>query len=147
MLEKISSMLDAVADSLEKKGLVKEAFEIDKIADMIDISNDIISKLQAAARKMDPYYNPDNGWFSGESETDEGKPEWNHWTGALDELKKKISVGDPEVTLLSLSLNYGPTPLLSKDVAEAAFKKLWPKGNPKGWALDPKKVLKEIRTL
>jgi hypothetical protein len=36
MLNKISSMLDAVADSLEKKGLIKEAYEIDKIADSID---------------------------------------------------------------------------------------------------------------
>jgi len=37
MLNKISSMLDAVADSLEKKGFIKEAFEIDKIADELDI--------------------------------------------------------------------------------------------------------------
>jgi hypothetical protein len=36
MLSKISSMLDAVADSLEAKGLIKEAFEIDKIADEFD---------------------------------------------------------------------------------------------------------------
>ena len=36
MLSKISSMLDAVADSLEAKGLIKEAFEIDKVADMLD---------------------------------------------------------------------------------------------------------------
>jgi hypothetical protein len=32
---KISSMLDAVADSLEAKGLIKEAYEIDKVADKI----------------------------------------------------------------------------------------------------------------
>jgi len=36
MLTKISSMLDAVADSLEAQGLIKEAYEIDKIADAID---------------------------------------------------------------------------------------------------------------
>lgn len=35
MLSKISSMLDAVADSLEAKGLIKEAYEIDKIADKL----------------------------------------------------------------------------------------------------------------
>jgi len=35
MLSKISSMLDAVADSLEKKGLIKEAYEIDKVADIL----------------------------------------------------------------------------------------------------------------
>lgn len=42
MLNKISAMLDAIADNLEKKGLVKEAFEIDKVADQIDF--DIIYK-------------------------------------------------------------------------------------------------------
>ena len=36
MLTKISSMLDAVADSLEAKGLIKEAYEIDKVADAIE---------------------------------------------------------------------------------------------------------------
>lgn len=36
MRTKISSMLDSIADRLEKKGLVKEAFEIDKVADEIE---------------------------------------------------------------------------------------------------------------
>lgn len=36
MYDKIASVLDAVADSLEEKGLIKEAFEIDKIADTIE---------------------------------------------------------------------------------------------------------------
>jgi hypothetical protein len=35
-MNKISSMLDAVADSLEAKGLVKEAYEIDKVADAVE---------------------------------------------------------------------------------------------------------------
>lgn len=33
MISKISKMLDDVADRLEAKGLIKEAYEIDKIAD------------------------------------------------------------------------------------------------------------------
>jgi len=37
MRTKISSMLDAVADRLEAKGLVKEAFEIDKVADEVEV--------------------------------------------------------------------------------------------------------------
>ena len=36
MLTKLSSMLDDVADSLEKKGLIKEAYEIDKVADEVE---------------------------------------------------------------------------------------------------------------
>jgi len=35
-MNKISSMLDAVADSLEARGLIKEAYEIDKVADAIE---------------------------------------------------------------------------------------------------------------
>ena len=36
MQSKISSMLDAVADFLEAKGLIKEAYEIDKVSDYIE---------------------------------------------------------------------------------------------------------------
>ena len=36
MLTRISSMLDAIADRLEAQGLVKQAFEIDKISDAIE---------------------------------------------------------------------------------------------------------------
>jgi len=36
MQSKISSMLDAVADSLEARGLIKEAYEIDKVADLVE---------------------------------------------------------------------------------------------------------------
>ena len=35
-MNKIAAMLDAVADSLENKGLVKEAYEVDKIADAVE---------------------------------------------------------------------------------------------------------------
>lgn len=41
MQNKISSMLDAVADRLEAKGLVKEAYEIDRVADQVDASVNI----------------------------------------------------------------------------------------------------------
>jgi len=36
MLTKISSELDAIADRLEKKGFVREALEVDKVADACD---------------------------------------------------------------------------------------------------------------
>jgi len=36
MQNKISTMLDAVAEKLEAKGLIKEALEIDKVADAVD---------------------------------------------------------------------------------------------------------------
>ncbi len=37
MYRKISSMLDEVANSLESKGFLKEAYEVDKIANMIEV--------------------------------------------------------------------------------------------------------------
>lgn len=37
-MNKISSMLDAMADSLESKGYIKEAYEVDKVADKIERS-------------------------------------------------------------------------------------------------------------
>jgi len=36
MIDKLSSMLDAIADSLESKGLMKEAAEVDVVANTID---------------------------------------------------------------------------------------------------------------
>lgn len=36
MLSKISSILDSIADSLEAKGLLKEAYELDRIANTLD---------------------------------------------------------------------------------------------------------------
>ena len=45
MLSKISSMLDTVANSLEKKGFIKEAYELDKVADAVEkLSWDIDEK-------------------------------------------------------------------------------------------------------
>lgn len=35
-MNKISSMLDKIADSLESNGLIREAYEIDKIADSVE---------------------------------------------------------------------------------------------------------------
>jgi len=49
-MNKISSMLDTVANSLESKGLIKEAYEIDKMADKVEKLVD-----SAYAREPIPY--------------------------------------------------------------------------------------------
>jgi len=58
-------MLDAVADSLEAKGLIKEAYEIDKIADKLDkkcpgcgspVDNNDLQCMQCDLKK------PKEGW-------------------------------------------------------------------------------------
>jgi len=55
MLSKISSMLDAVANSLEAKGLIKEAYEIDKIADVIE-SSQFLPGLSYGGRSLNVYH-------------------------------------------------------------------------------------------
>lgn len=45
-MNKISLMLDSVADRLEAKGFVKEALEIDKVADhMVDVEEDKLAEF------------------------------------------------------------------------------------------------------
>ena len=66
MLNKISSMLDAVANSLETKGLIKEAYEIDKVADTIDASIPYVTKpfkvkkTDKIMRLLGPYFESQN---------------------------------------------------------------------------------------
>ena len=46
-------MLDAIADSLEKKGLVKEAYEIDKIADAVEAGKGVVPGIPSGATPAD----------------------------------------------------------------------------------------------
>jgi len=91
MLNKISSMLDAVADSLEKKGLIKEAFEIDKVADEID-------KYSALPTTMDT--KPPTGWVSLYTLMDDRNlstdhPMYEDFFNHLLKTKKAIIITDP----------------------------------------------------
>ena len=54
MLLKISSMLDAVADSLEAKGFIKEAFEVDKVANTLEIAS-LIQKIERILKEKIGY--------------------------------------------------------------------------------------------
>lgn len=47
-MRKISTMLDSIAASLEAKGFIKEAYEIDKIADMIDLQDEVLDIISKA---------------------------------------------------------------------------------------------------
>jgi len=46
-------MLDDVADSLEKKGLIKEAYEIDKIADAVEAGKGVVPGIPPGATPAD----------------------------------------------------------------------------------------------
>ena len=50
MYTKISSLLDIVANKLESKGLLKEAFELDRIADVIDKEANLIDGFKRGMR-------------------------------------------------------------------------------------------------
>jgi len=50
MITKISAALDRIADLLEAKGFVKEAYELDKVADILD--NDYAQQAEEAVKKL-----------------------------------------------------------------------------------------------
>lgn len=51
MQNKISNMLDSIADRLESKGMIKEAFKIDKITDTIETYNPLLTRSITAQKK------------------------------------------------------------------------------------------------
>ncbi len=57
--------------------------------------------------------------------------ESNHWSATMGAMKEDLGRGltDEEITVLSLSRCYGPTPSLQD---HALMGQLWPSGNPKG---------------
>jgi hypothetical protein len=55
MPNKFSSMLDSIADSLESKGFIKEALDIDKISDILDVGYKSLEKqLEEAYERHAP---------------------------------------------------------------------------------------------
>ena len=57
-------------------------------------------------------YYTDNGWFSGLDQ--DGNATYNHWSGAKAALEEVMNreLTMIEITILSISLAYGPTPML-----------------------------------
>lgn len=67
------------------------------------------------------FYYTDEGWYCGENS--EGDSIWNHWTATVEFIRMHMcrSLTDREITELSVSLSFGPTPLLSDEQRVRAF--------------------------
>lgn len=85
-------------------------------------------------------FDSDAGWYSGLD--DEGNRTYNHWTGAIEELRKKLKRGlsDEEICVVSISLAFGPTPGLRDDQIQSVMQEIWPDGNPLGLFVPPSRV-------
>jgi len=119
MQNKISSMLDSIADRLEAKGLLKEAYELDKVADAVE-----------AAEMHDPTY------------------EVTQWLKPTEVQQKKqmlrqqgISPTEMFVTDTGELYRKGPAP--SPQKGPALVRKVKPGMGHKMEEMDPKMELKE----
>ena len=61
-----------------------------------------------------------------------------HWSGTIDLMTESLGrdLTDLEITALSLSRYFGPTPAINEHVAREIFVSIWPEGNPCGYWLD-----------
>jgi hypothetical protein len=119
---------------------------------MKTVSMKLARELRAAAAKMQDHYTTGRGWYSGQDE--EGNDVWNHWSGALGELKASTGMERlPEswVTILTLSLAYGPTPTLDReltdDEASCVVAAIWPNGNNCGCSISPEVLISELEEM
>jgi hypothetical protein len=78
---------------------------------------------------------------------DDNGAEDNHWSGTKEEMERELGrpLSGDEITLLSLSRGFGPTPSLGDEETRELINLLWPKGNPHGlrfeWELLAQKLL------
>lgn len=69
---------------------------------------------------------------------DDNGHENNHWSGTLAAMREHLGrqLTDEEITCLSLSRAFGPTPCVSDDDTQSLWGVLWPEGNPRGLRYD-----------
>jgi len=104
--------------------------------------------LTSAVEVLAPLYDPDKGWYSVVDCTRgvTGGRTWNGWTGAKKVLQDRLGrrLTTMEISILSLSLDVGPTPALDYATAVAVQAELWPDGNPYVLSLPPAVVAEAI---
>lgn len=108
-----------------------------------------LSELFEAACSLEYFFSPDNGWYSGEDDGDDDHVPyhiWNHWSGAVIELKDGLArrLTDAELAIFSLSLDYGSTPGIDVITRARWGGILWPQGNNRGGAISPLQVIEKL---
>jgi len=107
-------------------------------------------KLFAACSTLAPHCHSTFGWYAGH-EARTGEPTWNHWSGGLDALRAVLGrrLTDAELTVYSLALGFGPTPLdpMKADGSSwetSLMRVVWPDRNPCGNFLTPGGVMDRL---
>ena len=79
--------------------------------------------------------------------SDDGKQYTFHWSGTKASIEAFLwrDMTDDEITILSLSRAYGPTPSLTDDEVVSIMDKLFPKGNPYGIVYEWEELLNELK--
>ncbi len=107
-----------------------------------------LNELFEAAKTLACFCYPEKGWYSGQSVDDEGvsRDNFNHWSGALAELKVRLGrrLTEAEVCVLSLALDYGPTPGMNTMQNIRYMTLLWPQINHKGGFWSPLKLIEKL---
>ena len=77
---------------------------------------------------------------------DKDGKECNHWSGTKEDMEVCLGRGlyDEEVTLLSLSRCFGPSPVLSDEEWKVLLEWLWPDGNRFGLRKEWRDILTEL---
>lgn len=80
-----------------------------------------IDELPSIPTSIWEFYYTDEGWYCGNDS--EGNAVFNHWTATVEYLRMHLcrQLTDREITEISVSLSYGPTPLLTNEQKGHAF--------------------------
>ena len=93
-------------------------------------SDQNIENLTTAAETLYQYCEHGKGFFGGmrtNQNTHRSYEVWNNFSGCKTVLENKLhrKLTQAEVTILSLAVGYGPTPLLSEPERQSAMDQLW----------------------
>ena len=79
--------------------------------------------------------------------SDDGRQYIFHWSGTKKEIEDFLErkMTEEEITVLSISRAYGPTPSLSDEEVIQMMDRLFPKGNPYGIAYEWKELLEKLK--
>ena len=99
------------------------------------LTDSMIEELTVAGERLYKLSDPVKGFYSGvwkDETTGKTGVSWNSFTGAKNELEKKLcrKLSKAEITILSLAVGFGPTPCLSEEMRNIAFESLWSRKKP-----------------